>query len=110
FLMGVNRAKYYLMTGDRIDATEAERLGLVNFVVSDEELMDKTLEIADRLAAGPGLAISASKVPINNWLRTVSAQVLPLSLSMEGATMRSADAKEAAIAFAEKRDPDFKGR
>lgn len=110
FLMGINRAKYYLMTGDRLDATEAERLGLVNFVVPDDELMDKALEIADRLAAGPGLAIAASKVPINNWLRTVSAQVLPLSLSMEGATMRSADAREAAKAFAEKRDPDFTGR
>ena len=110
FLMGINRAKYFLMTGDRIDATEAERLGLVNFVVPDDELMDKALEIADRLAAGPGLAIAASKVPINNWLRTVSAQVLPLSLSMEGATMQSADAKEAATAFGEKRDPQFEGR
>ncbi len=110
FLMGVNRAKYYLMTGDRLDAAEAERLGLVNFVVPDDELMDRALEIADRLAAGPSLAIAASKVPINNWLRTVSAQVLPLSLSMEGATMRSADAREAAQAFQEKREPDFQGR
>lgn len=110
FLMGINRAKYFLMTGDRLDAAEAERLGLVNFVVPDEELMERALEIADRLAAGPGLAIAASKVPINNWLRTVSAQVLPLSLSMEGATMRSADAAEAAKAFQEKREPRFSGR
>jgi enoyl-CoA hydratase len=110
FLMGMNRAKYYLMTGDRLDAAEAERLGLVNFVVPDDDLMDRALEIADRLAAGPGLAIAASKVPINNWLRTVSAQILPLSLSMEGATMRSADAAEAAKAFQEKRDAEFKGR
>lgn len=110
FLMGVNRAKYFLMTGDRLDAAEAERLGLVNFVVSDDELMTKAMEIADKLAAGPSLAIAASKVPINNWLRTVSAQVLPLSLSMEGATMRSQDAREAAKAFGEKRDPNFEGR
>lgn len=110
FLMGVNRAKYFLMTGDRLDAAEAERLGLVNFVVPDDELLPKTLEIADRLAAGPSLAITASKVPINNWLRAVSAQILPLSLSMEGATMRSADAREAAQAFVEKREPRFEGR
>ncbi|MGF1596923.1 MAG: enoyl-CoA hydratase-related protein [Acidimicrobiales bacterium] len=110
FLMGVNRAKYFLMTGDRVDAAEAERMGLVNFVVPDDELMDRALEIADRLAAGPALAIAASKVPINNWLRTVSAQVLPLSLAMEGATMRSDDAREAAKAFQEKRDPNFTGR
>jgi enoyl-CoA hydratase len=110
FLMGVNRAKYYLMTGDRLPAEEAERLGLVNFVVDDDDLMSEALAIADRLAAGPGQAIAASKVPINNWLRTVSAQVLPLSLSMEGATMRSADASEAAKAFQEKREPRFTGR
>ena len=110
FLMGVNRAKYYLMTGDRIPAEEAERLGLVNFVVDDDKLMDEALAIADRLAAGPGLAIGASKVPINNWLRSVSAQILPLSLAMEGATMRSSDAAEAAKAFQEKREPKFTGR
>ena len=40
-LMGVNRAKYYLMTGDRISAEEAERLGLVNFVVDDDALMER---------------------------------------------------------------------
>ena len=110
FLMGVNRAKYYLMTGERLPAEEAERLGLVNFVVEDDELMTEALAIADRLAAGPGQAIAASKVPINNWLRTVSAQVLPLSLAMEGASMRSADAAEAAKAFQEKREPRFTGR
>ena len=110
FLMGVNRAKYYLMTGDRIPAEEAERLGLVNFVVEDDQLMIEALKIADRLAAGPGLAIAASKVPINNWLRSVSAQILPLSLALEGATLHSADAAEAARAFQEKRDPSFTGR
>ena len=110
FLMGVNRAKYYLMTGDRLKAEEAERLGLVNFVVDDAQLLPRALEIADRLAAGPLLAISASKVPINQWLRSVSAQVLPLSLEMERRTFGSDDAKEAGQAFAEKREPRFKGR
>ena len=65
FLMGVNRAKYFLMTGDRLDATTAERLGLVNFVVDDDKMLDHALEIAGRLANGPGVAIAASKVPIN---------------------------------------------
>lgn len=110
FLMGVNRAKYFLMTGDRVTAEEADRMGLVNFVVDDDQLMTKAMEIADRLAAGPGLAIAASKVPINNWLRSVSAMVLPLSLSMEGATMRSKDMTEAVKAFQEKREPKFEGR
>jgi enoyl-CoA hydratase len=109
-LMGVNRAKYFLMTGDRVSAEEAERLGLVNFVVDEAELMPKALAIAERLAKGPARAISASKVPINKYLKMVSNLVLPLSLSLEGATMATADAREAAQAFREKREPKFTGR
>jgi enoyl-CoA hydratase len=82
-LMGVNRAKYFLMTGDRLTAPEAERLGLVNFVVPDDEYLKRALEIADRLAAGPARAISASKVPINKYIKFVSNMVLPLSLQLE---------------------------
>jgi enoyl-CoA hydratase len=110
FLMGVNRAKYYLMTGDRLTGEEAERLGLVNFLVEDDELVAKATEIATRLAKGPLQAIIASKVPINQWLRSVSAQVLPLSLAMEDANMHTADAKEASRAFVEKREPNYTGR
>jgi enoyl-CoA hydratase len=110
FLMGVNRAKYYLMTGDRLSGEEAERLGLVNFLVEDDELLPKATEVATKLAKGPIQAIIASKVPINQWLRAQSAQILPLSLTMEDANMHTADAKEAQRAFVEKRDPNFTGR
>ena len=109
-LMGVNRAKYHLMTGDRLGADEAERLGLVNFVVDDDQLMEKALAIAARLAQGPLQAIIASKVPINQWIRSQSAQILPLSLAMEEASMHSADAREAQTAFVEKREARFTGR
>jgi enoyl-CoA hydratase len=109
-LMGVNRAKYYLMTGERLPAAEAERLGLVNFVVEHDVLMERAEEIATRLAQGPGKAISASKVPINTFIKMVSNLVLPISLSLEEASMASTDAKEAAAAFVEKREPKFTGR
>ncbi len=109
-LMGVNRAKYYLMTGDRLTATEAERLGLVNFVVDDGTVVDEALAFAGRLAAGPGLAISASKVAVNNYIRVVSSLVLPLSLSLEENTLASKDHREAVRAFQEKRDAHFTGR
>jgi enoyl-CoA hydratase len=109
-LMGVNRAKYYLMTGERIPAEEAERLGLVNFVVEDEALMERALELADRLAAGPGVAISASKVGVNQLIKMVSNLVLPLSLKLEERTMATEDFREAVMAFAEKREPQYKGR
>jgi len=109
-LMGVNRAKYHLMTGDGITGEDAERAGLVNFVVDDDEVLDKALAVADRLAAGPALAISASKMPINQYIKMISNLVLPYSFAMEMQTFRSADAAEAAAAFQEKRTPQFKGK
>lgn len=109
-LMGVNRAKYFLMTGEHLPAEEAYALGLVNFVVDEDEVLDKATAIAERLAAGPSLAISASKVPVNKYIKMVSNLVLPLSLNLEEATMRSADAAEAGAAFREKREPKFAGR
>jgi 1,4-dihydroxy-2-naphthoyl-CoA synthase len=52
-LIGPARAKYYMMTGERFDAEEAERMGLVNFVVDDDKLMERAIELATKLAAGP---------------------------------------------------------
>jgi enoyl-CoA hydratase len=109
-LIGVNRAKYYLMTGDRVTGAEALEMGLANFLVPDDELMDKALEIAGRLAAGAPQAIAASKVAINAYLRSISSMVMPICLKYEDMTMRSADHKEAVKAFQEKRPPVFTGR
>jgi enoyl-CoA hydratase len=108
-LVGVNKAKYFLMTGDRVGAEEAERIGLVNFVVDDDALMDKALEIAGRLAAGPAQAIAASKKAVNTWMRSLSSQILPLSLSAEMACFGTDDNREAVQAFNEKRQPKFGG-
>jgi enoyl-CoA hydratase/carnithine racemase len=72
--------------------------------------MAKAMDIAERLARGPARAIAASKVPLNKYIKLVSNLVLPLSLSLEGATMATADAREAAQAFREKREPKFTGR
>lgn len=109
-LMGVNRAKYFLMTGERLTAQEALELGLVNFVVEHDALLERAMTIARNLAEGPAKAISASKVPINKYIKMVSNLVLPLSLSLEEASMASEDAREAGAAFREKRDPKFSGR
>lgn len=109
-LMGVNRAKYHLMTGERITGQDALDAGLVNFLVDDDEILDKALEVADKLAAGPTLAISASKMAVNQYIKMVSNLVLPYSFALEMQTFRSADAAEAAAAFQEKREPRFSGR
>lgn len=109
-LIGVNKAKYFLMTGDRLTGEEAEEIGLVNFLVSDDELMDKALEVAAKLAAGAPQAIAASKMAVNAYLRAISSYVMPISLQYESMTMRSADHREAVKAFQEKRPPEFTGK
>ena len=108
-LMGVNRAKYYLMTGEHLPAEEAERIGLVNFLVEDDQLMDKAMEVATRLANGPTQAIIATKVPINKYIKSISNLVLPLSLSLETANFNTEDHTEAVAAFREKRAAKFTG-
>ncbi len=107
-LVGPSRAKYYLMTGEHVRAEQAKELGLVQDVVEDDELMNTALALAKRLSNGPLAAISASKVPVNKWIKHVSNMVLPLSLSMEAATMSGPDADEAQAAFREKRPPVYR--
>ena len=107
-LIGVNKAKYYLMSGERVGGEEAERIGLASFLVEDDKLMERALEIASNLAAGPAQAITASKMAINAWMRSISATVMPLSLQMEDACFGSRDQKEAVAAFNEKREPAFR--
>ncbi len=107
-LVGPSRAKYYLMTGEHIRAEQAKQLGLVQDVVEDDDLMSTALALAERLSKGPLGAISASKVPINKWIKHVSNMVLPLSLSMEETTMSGTDAAEAQAAFREKRQPVYR--
>jgi enoyl-CoA hydratase len=107
FLVGMSRAKYHLMTGEPLRAAEAERLGLVTFLADD--CLGRAMEIADRLAAGPPVAIAASKVPINTWLRAQAAQILTLSLTMEELSASTNDAHEARLAFQEKRPATFTG-
>ena len=106
-LIGVNKAKFFLMSGERINAEEAERIGLASFVVADEELLERAIAIAAKLAAGPSQAIAASKMAVNAWMRSISASVMPLSLQLEDACFGSPDQKEAVAAFNEKRDPTF---
>ena len=71
--------------------------------------VDKALEVSDRLAAGPPQAIAASKMAVNAYLRSVSNQVMLMSLQCQAATTRSEDHREAVRACQEKRAPNFTG-
>jgi enoyl-CoA hydratase len=108
-LVGFARAKEYLMTGDLMSATEAERIGLINHVVAADELDDKVYGLARQLAAGASKSIRWTKQVINIPLRQLAHSMMDLSLSVETQSNLSSDHQEAVSAFGEKRKPDFTG-
>jgi enoyl-CoA hydratase len=108
-LCGLARAKEYLMTGDLMSATEAERIGLINHVVPPDEVMPRAMELAQRLANGPAKAIRWTKMACNKRLRDEVNLALEAGLAAETISMFTEDHKEATRAFVEKRAPKFKG-
>ena len=102
-------AKHYLMTGDAISATDAERLGMILRAVPPEELDAVVQKYANRLATGPRRAIETSKMTVNIVLKTLAAQLMDAGIAYEALTNYSDDHKEAVDAFLEKRKPAFTG-
>ena len=107
FLVGINRAKELLMTGRKIDAEEAIRIGLVNHVVPQAEVEAKAIGIARELAEGAPMAIRWTKASLNQLLWQHGSNVLHFSLASEGISMAAEDHAEGAKAFAEKRPAKF---
>lgn len=105
-LCGMAKAKYYLLTGDRIDGRTADSLGLVSRAVPTPDVLSEAMAVADRLAAGPQQAIRWSRRSLNSWLR-MAMPAFESSLAMEMITLFSDDAREGISAFLERRDPDF---
>lgn len=108
-LIGPNRAKEYLMSGKRVSAEEAERIGLVNHVVPADKLLEEATGFAKTLAAGPAAAIRWTKMAINRHVWQSINLVLEMSLSTEGLSTHTLDHKEGVLAFQQKRDPKFTG-
>jgi len=107
--LGPARAKEYLMTGDKVSAQEAERIGLVNHVVPAAELDAAAMAFAERLAAGAPLAVRYTKLAVNKLVKDALNVAFDTSLALEMLTFRSEDHKEALAAIREKRRPHFIG-
>jgi enoyl-CoA hydratase len=109
-LIGFARAKEYLLTGDMLDAKEAERIGLINYAVPRDQLDAKVNAFADKFARGATKAIKWTKTSINMPLRQLAHSMMDASLAYEAITNMGADHQEAVTAFQEKRKPRFTGR
>lgn len=107
-LIGPNRAKEYLMTGDPLTGKQAAEIGLVNYAVPAAELAARTYAFAERMANGPRLGIEMTKRSVNLYLRMILNQVIDASLGLEGLTFRTANHAEAVRAFKAKETPNFK--
>ena len=108
-LLGMNRAKEVMMTGDLYTGTQAAEMGLVNYAVPPEELRAKTLEMAQKLAGKAPYAMKTTKASLNMIMRRRALDVLDLSHLYEQLCMRTDDHKEGIQAMKEKRKPNFVG-
>jgi enoyl-CoA hydratase len=106
----VGVAKELIFSGRTVGAEEAARRGLVEAVFEPDELMEKTLELAQLLASKSPRALAAAKQAINRAFQGEHAANLQVEADSFGELFASEDAKEGLAAFVEKREPHFTGR
>ncbi|MBN3788505.1 enoyl-CoA hydratase-related protein [Burkholderia sp. Ac-20353] len=107
-LVGYAKAKEFLLTGNSLDATEAARIGLINYAVSAADLDATVGRFASQLARGAQSAIRYTKMCTNIPLRQMVASVLDNSLACEGLSIiQNAELREGVSAFLEGRKPRY---
>jgi enoyl-CoA hydratase len=108
-LIGPGMAKQLLFTGDVIDAAEALRIGLVNAVLPDEDLLPEVMKIARRIVLRGQLAVRFCKTAVNEGMQTDIDRSLTIEEDLFGLCFATNDQKEGMKAFMEKRKANFQG-
>jgi enoyl-CoA hydratase len=108
--IGKSKAMEMILTGEPITAAEAERIGLVSRVVTDELLVEDALALAAEIAKRAPLALRLAKESVNAAYEMSLTDGLAQERRLFYLLFASDDQKEGMTAFLEKRDPDFKGR
>jgi 2-(1,2-epoxy-1,2-dihydrophenyl)acetyl-CoA isomerase len=106
--VGIARAMEMFLLGDPVNATEAQRIGLVNFVVPHEQLEIETRKLAERLALLPSLPVSLLKEALYTRLETHLDSIMDHEVEAQMKCFESDDFAEGLRAFSEKRKPLFK--
>jgi len=106
-VIGLSKASELLYTGEFISAIEAERIGLYNRVVSNDQLATTTGEFAERLAGGPAFALAKTKEMLNRELFSGLDAALEAEAFAQAICMQHPDYREAYESFVEKRKPRF---
>ena len=108
-VVGLPKACELIYTGDMIEGDEAARIGLLNHLVPSERLEEETMKLARKVADGPPIAAGFNKLQIYKGLQLDLEMALLLNGLMEGRCLMTRDHVEGITAFAERRDPVFKG-
>lgn len=104
------KARELMFTGDRISAAQAESLGLINRVVSRDQLMPDVMKTAERIASHSPLVLKLLKRNVSNGQDMPLPAALAYEQAMIGLVLDSEDSHEGCSAFLEKRKAEFKGR
>jgi enoyl-CoA hydratase/carnithine racemase len=109
-LVGLGRATELLILGDKIDAARADQIGLATKVVPNETLADEAHALAKRLADGPALAYSTTKVLLTRELDMDLGSSIELEAMTQALLMKSEDHAEFYAAWSAGRRPQWTGR
>jgi 2-(1,2-epoxy-1,2-dihydrophenyl)acetyl-CoA isomerase len=109
-LVGMGKAVEMCLTGDKVDAAEAEKAGLVHRVVPADQLMEQSLALAGRLSQAPTRAIGLMKRAFNRSFRVTLEDQLSYEADLQAAASRTEDFREGVQAFLDKRPAVFRGR
>jgi len=109
-LMGLGRGLEFLFTGDFLEAEEAEHIGVLNKIVPADDLERETMELAQKIANNPPLAVQMSKMMAYKALDSDLEAALEQAAACQALALSSEDHREGVNAFIEKREAQFKGR
>ncbi len=109
-IVGITKAKEMIMLAKRIDADEAEKIGLVNKAVDPDKFEEEVMALAKQLAEGPPISLRAAKYAINFGYELPAEIGQAIEAAYFGIATSTQDVMEGVSAFFQRRKPEFKGR